>query len=192
MAEKEKQNITSAIKEYGQRLFGFIRSKVKTNEDAEDLLQDVWYQLSNLSAVDELQSVSGWLYQVARNKVTDYYRKKKTVSLEDFSYEDSDGEINFKEILLLDESDTETKLFKELFWEELLNALDDLPKKQREVFVLNELEEFTLQEIADKTGENLKTIISRKSYAVKYLRKQLSYLYNEINNYPEGKTSAKM
>ncbi len=191
MAEKEKENITSAITEYGQRLFGFIRSKVKTTEDAEDLLQDVWYQLSNLSAIDELESVSGWLYKVAKNKVTDYYRKKKMVSLEDFSYENEEGEINFKEILLLDESDTETKLFKELFWEELMSALDELPEKQREVFVLNELEEFTLQEIANKTGENLKTIISRKSYAVKYLRSQLAYLYNEINNYPEGKPSAK-
>lgn len=182
MADKEKQNKTSAIKEYGQRLFGFIRGKVKTNEDAEDLLQDVWYQLSNLTSLNEVESVSGWLFQVARNKVTDYYRKKKTSSLDDLSYENEEGEINFKDILLMDETNPETKMFKELFWEELLSALDELPEKQREVFVLNELEEFTLQEIADKTGENLKTIISRKSYAVKHLRLRLEYLYNEIYN----------
>lgn len=181
MAEKANRNIVGTINEYGKRLFGFIRSKVRSEEDAEDLLQDVWYQFSKLSNINELESVSGWLYQIARNRVTDFYRKKKTQSIEDFSYENEDGEWSIRDILLADDSDPDVKLFKELFWEELMLGLDELPEKQREVFVLNELEDFTLQEIADQKQENIKTIISRKGYAVKHLRARLTALYQEFN-----------
>ena len=166
---------------YGQKLFGFIRSKVNTTEDAEDLLQDVWYRFSQLSNLDEVESVSGWLYRVARNLVTDFYRKRRVDSIEDLQYENEDGEFSFKSILLSDdEQQPELKQFKNLFWNELLKALDELPANQKEVFVRNELEEESLQSIADSVGENLKTIISRKGYAVKHLRKRLSTLYNEF------------
>lgn len=182
MAENAKRNITGTIAEYGKRLFGFIRTKVKTEEDAEDLLQDVWYQLSNVSNLEEIESVSGWLYRVARNKITDFYRKKKTGSLEEQAYENDEGEFVFREILLADDTDPGSKLFKDLFWEELMSGLDELPAIQREVFILNELEELTLQQIADLKNENLKTIISRKGYAVKHLRSRLAHIYKELNN----------
>lgn len=182
MSKKPKKNITSIFNEFGNRLFGFIRGKVRTDEDAEDIWQDVWYQLSSLSNLEELENISGWLYQVARNKVTDRYRKKKPDALQDLAFEDEEGEISFKEILLMDDSsDPELAMFKEVFWEEVMTALDELPENQRQVFVLNELEDMTLQQIADQTGENLKTIISRKGYAVKHLRKKLNYLYRELN-----------
>ncbi|MCE3227244.1 MAG: polymerase, sigma-24 subunit, subfamily [Bacteroidetes bacterium] len=84
--------------------------------------------------------------------------------------------------MLADDSDPAMKLFKDLFWEELMAGLDELPANQREVFILNELEDMTLQEIADMKNENLKTIISRKGYAVKHLRNHLSELYKEFNN----------
>lgn len=183
MSKKPKKSITSIFNEFGNRLFGFIRGKVRTDEDAEDIWQDVWYQLSSLSNLEELENISGWLYQVARNKVTDRYRKKKPDALQDLAFEDEDGEISFKEILLMDDSsDPELAMFKEVFWEEVMTALDELPENQRQVFVLNELEDMTLQQIADQTGENLKTIISRKGYAVKHLRKKLNYLYRELNH----------
>ncbi len=182
MIEQVKQQKTSTIKEYGKRLLGFIRSKVRSEEDAEDLLQDVWYQFSNLSNMEEVESMSGWLYQVARNRITDYYRKRRTESIEDHVYENEDGEFNFKDILMMDTSDPDAALFKEVFWEELMNALAELPVNQRDVFVWNELEDLTLQQIADKTGENIKTIISRKGYAVKHLRHKLENLYKEITN----------
>ena len=163
-------------------MFGFVRGKVKTTEEAEDILQDVWYQFSRLSNLDELENVSAWLYRVAQNRVTDNYRKKKTENLEDYTYENDENEISFKEILLLDENASpELALFKEEFWSKLMQALDELPENQKEVFLLNEIEDFTLQEIADQKGENLKTIISRKGYAVKHLRKRLQHLYNELN-----------
>ena len=183
MTREKNSSIAETIRTYGQRLFGFIRSKVSSNEDAEDLLQDVWYRFSQLSNLDELESVSGWLYQVARNRVTDFYRKKKEDALEDYSYENEEGEIHIKDILLADDTHhPELKQFKNLFWEELLKALDELPANQREVFMLNELEEMSLQEIADRQGENIKTIISRKGYAVKYLRSRLETMYREFIN----------
>lgn len=182
MSNERHFSITETVQQFGKRLFGFVRGKVKTTEEAEDILQDVWYQFSRLSNLDELENVSAWLYRVAQNRVTDNYRKKKTENLEDFTYENDENEISFKEILLLDENASpELALFKEEFWNELMQALDELPENQKEVFLLNEIEDFTLQEIADQKGENLKTIISRKGYAVKHLRKRLQHLYNELN-----------
>ena len=181
MSKETEKSITKTVNQFGKRLFSFIRGKVKTQEDAEDILQEVWYQYSGLDDVAEIENVSGWLYQVARNKLIDLYRKKKTDSIEDYSFENDEGEINFKEILLIDDSENpELQMLKDLFWEELMNALDELPENQRQVFVLNEFEDLTLQEIADKNSENLKTIISRKGYAVKHLRKKLNYLYAEL------------
>src|SRR5688500_7599846 len=167
-----RQNIIQAVTLYGKQLLGFIRSKVRNEEDAEDILQDVWYQYSNLGELDAIESVSGWLYKVAKNKITDRFRKKRTEHLEDFTFENESGEINYKEILLAEPSSEEDRFFKKLFWEELLLALEELPEKQRHVFVQNELRDLSLQEIADQTGENIKTIISRKGYAVKHLRER--------------------
>ncbi len=178
----EKTNIVQAIKSYGKQLFGFIRSRVPTNEDAEDILQDVWYQLINQSSPEEIDSVSGWLYRVAKNKITDKYRKKKENSLEDFFTDDEEG-LNIAEIFLADEDNPDTKELQQLFWETLFEALDELPQNQREVFILNELEDKTLQQIADMKNENIKTTISRKRYAVLHLRKRLEDLYNEFINY---------
>jgi RNA polymerase sigma factor (sigma-70 family) len=178
-----RQNIIQAVSLYGKQLLGFIRSKVQNNEDAEDILQDVWYQYSNLNELDAIESVSGWLFRVAKNKITDKFKKKRTERLEDFIFENENGEVNYKEILLADTSSSEDSFFKKMFWEELMLALDDLPEKQRDVFIQNELQDVSLQEIADKTGESIKTIISRKGYAVKYLRERLNELYNDLINY---------
>lgn len=182
MEEKPKNTISSTVSKFGKGLTSFVRGKVNSSEDAEDVLQEVWYQLSNFSNIDDIESMSGWLFQVAKNKITDLYRKKKPEALDNYSYENDEGEFSFKEILLLDDSENpDLALFKELFWSELLKALDELPENQKQVFILNEIEDLTLQEIADQTNENIKTIISRKGYAVKYLRKKLNYLYQELN-----------
>ncbi|MCB0516924.1 MAG: sigma-70 family RNA polymerase sigma factor [Chitinophagales bacterium] len=178
MQETHKSNI---IKKYSKKLLGFIRGKTQTNEDAEDILQEVWYQFSRLTNLDELGNISAWLYAVSRNKITDLYRKKKDDNLEDYAYEDEEGNFEIKDFLLIDESENpEMALFKELFWQELNEALSELPEKQRIVFVENEMEDKTLQQIANEQGENLKTIISRKAYAFKHLRQRLEPLYNEI------------
>jgi RNA polymerase sigma factor (sigma-70 family) len=174
--------IAGTIKEYGKRLFGFIRNKVRSEQDAEDILQDVWYQLSNVINIEEIDQMSGWLHQVARNKIIDKYRKKTPELLDDFTYENEEDEFNISDILLADHYTPETEYIREVFWKELFVALDELPEKQREVFIWNELEDITLQDIATRTQENLKTIISRKGYAVKHLRKRMKNLYEEFFN----------
>lgn len=184
MSQIEKENIISqTVRNYGGKLMSFIRPKVKNTEDAEDILQEVWYQFSNLTNISEIVNVGNWLYRVTSNKITDRYRKKKTENLEDFVFENDDGDFSLKDILLLDETaDTEIKLFQEEVWNKLFTALEELPEKQKIVFMENELNDKTLQQIADEQGENLKTIISRKQYAVKHLRKKLHQLYQDLQD----------
>lgn len=184
MSQSEKDSIIAqTVKNYGSKLSSFIRPKVNNAEDAEDILQEVWYQFSNLTNISEIMNVGAWLYQVTRNKITDSYRKKKTENLEDFVYEDEDGGFSIKDILLLDDSENpELLAFREEVWKELFSALEELPEKQRLVFVENAIEGKKLQEIADEQGENIKTIISRKNYAVKYLRVRMSELYRDLKD----------
>ncbi|MNI60401.1 ECF RNA polymerase sigma factor SigR [compost metagenome] len=161
----------------------FVKGKVKKTEDAEDILQEVWYQFSRLTNMDELENAGAWLYAVTRNKITDSYRKKKDESLDELMAdgEEVDTAFPIRQFLLADDSNNpELKLFKDIFWDELMKALEELPEKQRRVFMLNEIEDKTLQEIADMENENLKTIISRKGYAVKHLRLRLRNLYEEL------------
>lgn len=183
MSEKKNYFISRTIAKFGNRLANFIRSKVGTNEDAEDILQEVWYQLSSFADLEQLENISAWLYRVARNKVTDKYRKKSEDSLENNSiFESDETDELLSEILISDDTgNPELAFFKESFWNELMAALDELPENQKRVFILNELEDMTLQQIADESHENIKTIISRKNYAVKHLRKRLNQLYDELN-----------
>ena len=182
MVQKRKQNITGVVKTYGNRLFNFIRSRVPTAADAEDILQEVWFQFSKVVDTEPIEQVSGWLFRVARNRITDSYRKRKEERLEDLAYEDEEGDLMFKEILLAADSNPELEMLQQVFWETLETALDELPDNQREVFVWNELEGQTLQQIADRTGVNIKTLISRKRYAVQHLRKRLQSLYDDFLN----------
>jgi len=183
MAEQKSQNIIETVQEYGKRLFSFIRGRVRTDEDAQDILQDVWYQFSNVAESEPIEQVGSWLYTVARNKITDKYRKQRTLNLEDFTYEDEDGEVSYKDILLADYNTPEGEELKRVFWEELMKALDELPKEQRDVFVQNEMEDKTFREMAEETGENIKTLISRKRYAVAFLRERLKVLHDELLTY---------
>jgi RNA polymerase sigma factor (sigma-70 family) len=181
MMTEKQQNIMLAMQNYGKRLFHFIRRNVSTEEDAEDIIQDVWFSLSTIIDTEPIEKLSAWLFRVSRNRIIDKKRKQNTLSLEDFTYENDDGEIVFPEELMTDirsESDFE----KEFVKESINKALEELPEKQREVFIRNEIDDLTLQEIADLTGENIKTIISRKHYAVLQLRKSLQSLYNELKN----------
>ncbi len=176
---QRQQSIQNAVQEYGKRLFSFIRSRVKSDEDAEDILQDVWYQLISIIDTQPIELLSSWLFRVSKNRIVDKKRKQKPQSLEDLSYTDNEGEMVFPEALLTDSSNPETELERMYFRELFYLALNELPEKQREVYVWNELEDLTLQQIADKTGESIKTITSRKRYAVAHLRKRLQEMYND-------------
>jgi RNA polymerase sigma factor (sigma-70 family) len=176
--EQKQQRVIDAVKYYGKRLFAFIRNRVKNDEDAEDILQDVWFQLCSIIDIEPIEQLSSWLYRVSKNRIIDKKRKKSTLSIEDFIFEDEDGEILIPEALLTENITPDKELEKAYFMELLFTALSELPEKQRQVFILNEIEGITLQEIADKTGENIKTIISRKGYALAHLRKRLKNIYN--------------
>ena len=182
MAQGQK-NIIQAVAEYGKRLFSFIRKRVNTDEDAEDILQDVWYRFSYTSENEVIDQVSAWLFRVARNVITDKYRKKRDELLDDLA-PDEEGDADFLDILLPDQSgNPETEHLRHIFWQQLMESLRELPEDQRNVFMWNELEGRTFAEIAAETGENVKTLISRKGYAVKHLRKRLEALYYEFINY---------
>jgi RNA polymerase sigma factor (sigma-70 family) len=180
VTQAPKVDIIQAVQDYGNRLFSFIRNRVKSDEDAQDILQDVWYRLSNVNEAEPIEQVGSWLFTVARNRITDMYRKQKPSSLDDFVYEDEDGEINYKDILLSDFKSPEDEELKKMFWSEFSKALDELPKEQKEAFIQNEMEDKTFREISEKTGESIKTLISRKRYAVLHLRKKLDSLYTEL------------
>lgn len=175
----KKDQLQSSINTNRNKLFGFIRKRVRTNEDAEDVIQDVWYQLSRLINLDEIENISGWLFRVARNRITDMYRKTTEDSVEELAFLDGDN-FEVREILFGEAETISDQLFKDLFWEELMDALEELPKEQREVFVKSELEGVKLREIAEEKGESIKTITSRKGYAIKHLRSRLIKLYDEL------------
>jgi len=180
VTDKPKQNIIQAVRDYGKRLFYFIRGRVDSDEDAEDILQDVWYQFSNVMNSEPIEQTSAWLYRVARNRIIDKYRRQEPDSLEEILADDENNEFNFRELLLAGDENPEAENLRNLFWEQLFAALGELPAEQRQVFVLNELEDISFNEIAERTGEKINTLISRKRYAVLHLRKRLEQLRKDI------------
>src|SRR4029079_9272918 len=148
VTDKPKQNIIQAVRDYGKRLFYFIRGRVDTDEDAEDILQDVWYQFSNVMNSEPIEEASGWLYRVAKNRIIDKYRRKKMDPLDEMMPGETDIEFNLNEALLIELSTPESEHLRNLFWEELFTALDELPGEQRRVFIWNEMEDKSFAEIA--------------------------------------------
>ncbi|WP_238381729.1 RNA polymerase sigma factor [Mucilaginibacter pedocola] len=186
MPQDKNSHIIHTIKEYGKSLLGFIRKRVKNDADAEDILQDVWYQFSNVLNTEPIEQTSAWLYRVARNKILDKHKKHTETLLDDMAGNDEDGDedtLDLRDLLLTEARTPETEYIKNIFWEELFVALDELPEQQRQVFVWHELDDIPFEEIAKRTGENVNTLVSRKRYAVLHLRKRLKQLYVEINNY---------
>jgi RNA polymerase sigma factor (sigma-70 family) len=178
-------NVTEVIKEYGKKLSSFIRKRVNSVEDSEDILQEVFVQLAEADRMMKpIDQISGWLFTVARNRITDLYRKKKIVKDPGLiSDEESDYEMEeLSQMLLYTGDSPEDQYLQSLIRDEFEAALSELPPEQRQVFELNELLDIPFKEIAIETGETVNTLLSRKHYAVLYLRKRLQYLYNEIIN----------
>jgi len=181
MASTPGKNIASVISRFGNRLLGFIRQRVGNEADAEDILQDVWYQLTTTVDTEPIEQMSGWLFRVARNKIIDRYRKKSPESLDSMlPNAEEAGVADLAGILMDDSQNPETANLRALFWKTLEATLDELPEEQRTVFIWNELEGIPFKEIADMTGEKVNTLISRKRYAVLYLREKLGNIYHEI------------
>ena len=182
----QRFNITDIVSEYTGRLSAFIRKRVNRLEDAEDILQEVFFQLLEadrlMKPIDEM---TAWLFAVTRNRITDLYRKKKPELYPEFETDDEDefAVLELSRFLEADKNTPETEFVRSVVWEELATALDEMPPEQREVFELTEFEGLSYKEIAVITGEPVNTLISRKRYAVLILRERLKLIYDELLNY---------
>ena len=179
MSTENNRRISSVVNDAGRRLLRFIRSRVRTDADAEDVLQDVWQQLAVTLNSGPIEQVGAWLYRVARNRIIDRYRKPPPSSLDAMS-EDDDFGGDLVVLALRDDHTPRAEHYRQLFWDTLRDALAELPEAQREVFVWHELEGHSFHEISDRTGEKLNTLLSRKRYAVIHLRQRLGPLREEF------------
>ncbi len=181
MSDEHKNNIAQTFKAYSRRLLSFIKKRVADARDAEDILQDVFYQFAgNTKPIEQL---TAWLFTTARNKITDNYRKKKPELLDDIFIEEDDSDFSWHEVLFSDNNTPESEYLRSLFWTTLQAALDELPPEQKDIFILHEMEGVPFKLIAEQTGETINTLISRKRYAVLHLRERLSVLRDELINY---------
>ena len=184
MSDQQKAHIEQTIYKEKNRLLNFIRQRVPKLEDAEDILQDVFYQLvSAYGSIESLEKTSSWLFTVARNKITDFFRKRKAVPFSDkksgLSEEDAKAP-SLEDILPDLTSHPDQILVRSMIWEAIEEALDELPEEQKEVFVMHEFEDYSFKEIAEIKGVSVNTLLSRKRYAVLNLRKHLTDIYQEL------------
>jgi RNA polymerase sigma factor (sigma-70 family) len=185
MSPKESEKIGAVYIDERKRLLGYIRNRVPDRVEAEDILQDVFYQLTiGFSDIRRIETLTAWLYKVADNRITDLFRKKKPVRIaySESAKEDDDGPLSLEEILPPLGSTPEDEEIKELIWETIEETLAELPEEQRDVFVKNEFEDMSFKEISEETGIGINTLISRKRYAVLALRQKLRELYNLLKN----------
>lgn len=178
----KNQTLKLAFQGEKQRLLAFIRKRVPEKTDAEDILQDVFYQLAEtFNVLEPIEQISAWLFRVARNKIIDRYRKKKPESLEQYLNTGEEEESwNLSKLLFDPQDGPENTYTRTRVWDTLAEALDELPAEQREVFVWHELEGKSFKDIAEATGVTVNTLLSRKRYAVLHLRKRLESLYDEM------------
>lgn len=167
------------------KLLSFIRNRVSSTEEAEDILQDVFYQfVSGFEAIGSIDRIPSWLYSVARNKIIDRYRRNavrpKTASFEGSLAGGEDAPLTLQEILPDLDNTPEGTLLRDAIWEEIMLALEELPAEQREIFIQNEIEERSFREIAERTGVSINTLLSRKRYAILALRKRLQRFYEDL------------
>jgi RNA polymerase sigma factor (sigma-70 family) len=184
MAAKIEQDrrISAIIAEQRSRLRNFIRRRVPDASDAEDIVQEVFYELVEANRLlMPIEHLTGWLFRVARNRITDLFRKQKPEAFTDASIEDEDGEqLRIEDLLPSPDSGPEALYFRNVLLEELEFALDELPGEQREVFVAHELEGRSFKELAAESGVNVNTLLARKRYAVLHLRERLQSIHEQF------------
>jgi RNA polymerase sigma factor (sigma-70 family) len=180
MALEQDQRISEVVNREQSRLRNFIRRRVPDPRDAEDIVQDVFYELVEANRLlMPIEHVTGWLFRVARNRITDLFRKKKPDAFSEATVEDESGELlRIEDLLPSPDAGPEAVYFRNLLLDELELALDELPDEQREVFVAHELEGRSFKELSAETGASVNTLLSRKRYAVLHLRERLQSIYD--------------
>ncbi len=181
MSEQDRQ-LSEIIAKERSRLRNFVRRRVPDPSQVEDIVQDVLYRLVEANRLlMPIEHVTGWLFQVARNRITDLFRKKKPELFSDAAVEDEDGELlQVEDLLPSPEAGPDALYVRKLLLDELELALHELPDEQREVFVAHELEGRSFRELSEESGVNLNTLLSRKRQAVLHLREQLQSIYDEF------------
>jgi RNA polymerase sigma factor (sigma-70 family) len=182
MARDENQRVSDVFERERSRLRNFIRRRVPDARDAEDILQDVFYALVEANRLlVPIEHVTGWLFRVARNRITDLFRKKTPEPLGDMVIPGDDEEwLQLEDLLPSPPAGPEALYARRVLIEELELAIDELPDEQREVFVAHELEGRSFKEMAAETGVSVNTLLSRKRYAVLHLRERLQDIYDEF------------
>jgi RNA polymerase sigma factor (sigma-70 family) len=185
MNPKESEKIGAVYKYERNRLLGYIRNRISDRIEAEDILQDVFYQLTiGFRDIRRIENLTAWLYRVADNRIIDLFRKKRPVNISyrNNSMDDEDGPLTLEEILPSLGSTPDENELKEMIWEIIEKTLSELPEEQRNVFIANEFDDMSFKEISEKTGVLVNTLISRKRYAVLLLRERLNVLYKLLKN----------
>ncbi|MDE3104506.1 MAG: sigma-70 family RNA polymerase sigma factor [Acidobacteriota bacterium] len=180
MSEQD-QLLTEAIAREGSRLRSFIRRRVQDVGDAEDILQDVFYELvATYRLMQPVEKLSAWLFQVARNRITDRFRRRRPVLLADLSAADAEQGGSLEDLLPSAAAGPDALYVRGVLLEALEEALDELPQEQRAVFVAQELEGRSFKELAAESGVSINTLLARKRYAVRHLRRRLQGIYDEF------------
>jgi RNA polymerase sigma factor (sigma-70 family) len=178
---EQNKEIQQTIKGERQRLLGFIRQRVPSLSDAEDVLQEVFYEFVEMYRLTKpIDQTVGWLFTVARNKINDFYRKRKTDALEEIMQGIGEDEEGLSLFDILPDSSTQDPMMQETILEALSEALEELPSHQRFVFEMHELEDKSFKEISAMTGVKVNELISEKRQAVLFLRERLRYLYDDL------------
>jgi RNA polymerase sigma factor (sigma-70 family) len=184
MADDQDQRISETVGREQARLRNFIRRRVPDRADAEDILQDVFAELVEAyRLMQPIEQVGAWLFRVARNRITDLFRKRKPELRADQHRFTADGEaLLLEDLLPSPDAGPEEAYARSVLMEELEDALEELPDDQREVFVAHEIEGRSFKELAEQTGLTVNTLLSRKHYAVLHLRRHLRAIYEELGN----------
>jgi RNA polymerase sigma factor (sigma-70 family) len=182
MPLEHDQRISELVTREQSRLRNFIRRRVPDPGDVEDILQDVFYQLVEANRLlMPIDRVTGWLFRVARNRITDLFRKKKPESFSHVAVADDDNEpLRLEDLLPSPDAGPDALYARNVLLDELEAAIDELPEEQREVFIAHELEGRSFKEMAAETGVSVNTLLSRKRYAVLRLRERLRTIYDEF------------
>lgn len=174
-----KNNIADIFGKYRKQLLAFIRDRVPEDEDAEDILQDVFLRLLQTEETTSVLQISGWLYRVARNRIIDRHRKQQEERMPRTVVQ-QDGSVFMREItdILSDEDRSPDREYvRSLVWEQLEKSLDELPASQKNVFIQTELDGKTFKQLSEESGVRIETLLSRKYYATQHLRRRLKEVY---------------
>jgi RNA polymerase sigma factor (sigma-70 family) len=179
---EQDQKIAEIVVQERPRLRNFIRRRVPDSADVEDIVQDVFYRLVEANRLlMPIEHVTGWLFRVARNRITDLFRKKKPENFSEQMIEGEEGELlAIEDLLPSPDAGPDAIYLRNLLLEELGAALDELPEEQREIFVAHELEGRSFKEMAAESGVSMNTLLARKRYAVLHLRERLREIYDEF------------